>query len=96
MDETLPRLHATNKENVGNAVTIPSNWHRALIPPGLHAVWHDLVLAREVTADEVSRGGADGNPTVQFTCVMSKHPLSKFVTDGESTERMEGSNVYRG
>ena len=96
MDKTLPRLHATYKENVRDAVTIPSNWHRALISAGLHAVWHDLVLAREVAADEVSRGGADGNPSVQFASVMSEHPLPEFITDGESTERMEGSNIYRG
>ena len=96
MDEPLPRLHAANKENVGDAVTVPSNWHCALISAGLHAVWHDLVLAGEVAADEVSRGGADGNPTVQFSRVVSKHPLPKFITDGESTERMEGSNVYGG
>src|SRR5207249_5172464 len=57
------------------------------------AVGDDLVVAREVRRDEVSRGARDADLGVELVHVAVERDATGPVRDGEPTESVEGRDV---
>ena len=93
VEQSLAWLVAAHEQDVGRAVLPARDRHGRREPGDVDAVGDDLVVAREIAVDEMTRRGADGDAAMQPSCVSAQRPTAELIGRRETGVGVERRDV---